>query len=141
MSKETIKHKGRVTDITPEITTVEIISESACASCHAKGLCGMSESKVKEVLVRTSPWGTYGVGDEVTLELKATMGQKAVMVGYGIPLVILMAVLLILFQCGAGELAAGLSAIAAVAVYYFVIWLLRDKLRNEYIFNIISDND
>jgi len=141
MAQETIKHKGRITDITPEITTVEIISESACASCHAQGLCGMSESKVKEVLVRTSPWSTYGVGDEVTLELKATMGQKAVIVGYGIPLVILMAVLLILFQCGVGELASGLAAIGAVAVYYLVIWLLRGKLRNEYIFNIISNND
>ena len=140
MAKETIRHKGRVVEITPEITTVEIIAEPACASCHAQGLCGMGESKAKEVQVRTSPWGTYGVGDAVTLALKATMGHKAVFVGYGIPLVILMAVLLIVFGTGAGELAAGLSGIGAVALYYLVIWLLRGKLRNEYIFNII-DND
>ena len=136
MAAEEITHKGRITDITPEFTTVEIISESACSSCHAKGLCGLGESKKKEIQVRTSGWDSYAPGDEVTLVLKATMGQKAVAFGYGIPLVVLVAVLLVLLGAGVGELAAGLAAIAAVAIYYFVIWLLRDKLRNEYIFNI-----
>ena len=37
---------------------------------------------------------------------------------------------------GAGELQAGLAGLAAVAVYYFCLWLLRGRLRNEYIFNI-----
>lgn len=137
---EIIRHKGRVVEITPEITTVEILSESACAACHAKGLCGLGESKTKLVDVRTSPFGTYGVGDEVNVELKATMGQKAVFVGYGIPLVIMLAVLLILLECGAGELTAGLSAIGSVALYYLVVWIFRNRLRNEYVFNI-TNND
>lgn len=137
---EIIRHKGRVVEITPEITTVEILSESACTACHAKGLCGLGESKTKLVDVRTSPFGTYGVGDEVSVELKATMGQKAVFVGYGIPLVIMLAVLLILLECGAGELTAGLSAIGSVALYYLVVWIFRNRLRNEYVFNI-TNND
>ena len=133
---ETVTHKGRIVEITPEFTTVQIVSEPACAACHAKGLCGVSEGTAKRIVVPTGAFDTWGVGDEVTLELKASMGHKAVLVGYGIPLVILVAVLLVTLRCGIGELAAGLSAIAAVAFYYLAIWLLRNVLRNEYLFNI-----
>ena len=37
---------------------------------------------------------------------------------------------------GAGELAAGLGAIAGVALYYLFLWLFRNRLRNEYVFTI-----
>lgn len=133
---ETISHKGKIIDITPLMTTVEIVSESACASCHAKGLCGMSESARKNVQLPTSGWDSYQIGDEVNVLLKSTMGHKAVWVAYVAPLVVLMAVLLGLVALGAGELAAGLGGIAAVCVYYFCIWLLRDRLKNEYVFTL-----
>ena len=51
MAKNEISHKGVIKSVTPELTTVEIVSTSACAECHAKGMCGMAESKVK------NPWG------------------------------------------------------------------------------------
>ena len=39
---EKVSHRGRVVQVTPEFTTVEIISSSACSACHASGLCGAS---------------------------------------------------------------------------------------------------
>ncbi|MBQ8838696.1 MAG: SoxR reducing system RseC family protein, partial [Bacteroidales bacterium] len=45
--KDEIVHTGRVVEMTPDFTTVEIIVSSACSSCHAKGLCGMSEDEQK----------------------------------------------------------------------------------------------
>lgn len=133
---ETISHKGKIMDITPLVTTVEIVSESACSACHAKGLCGMSESERKSIQVPTSGWDSYEIGEEVNVLLKSSMGHKAVWVAYVAPLIILMAVLLGLIAAGASELAAGLCGIAAVAVYYFCIWLLRDRLKNEYVFTL-----
>lgn len=135
-SSSEISHKGRVVSITPEVTTVEIVSESACGACHAKGLCSLGDSKVKMVEVPTSGWSDIRPGDEVEVVLKASMGHKAVLLAYMIPLVLLVAVLLVAVSAGAGELYAGLAAIAAVAVYYFGLWLMRGRLRNEYIFNI-----
>lgn len=131
-----ISHKGRIVDITPEFTTVEIVSESACSACHAKGLCGVSESTVKAVQLPTRGWDHYEVGDEVSLVLRSSMGHKAVWLAYVIPLILLLAVLLGLLSAGVGELVAAGAAFACIALYYFVIWLCRDKLRNEYIFNI-----
>ncbi|MCQ2142637.1 MAG: SoxR reducing system RseC family protein [Bacteroidales bacterium] len=133
---EEISHKGKVVDMTPATTVVEIVSSSACSECHAKALCGLSENVTKTVEVPTSPLATYAPGDEVEVCLKATMGLKAVWVSYVIPLILLLAVLLSMNKAGLGELAAGLSGIGAVAVYYLVIYLLRNRLRNEYVFYI-----
>lgn len=131
-----ITHAGRIVDINPEFTTVEFVSESACASCHAKGLCGVGESKIKSVMVRTSAWEPHQIGDEVELCLRRVMGYKAVMIAYGLPLVVLVAALFISTAAGAGELASGLIAIASVIVCYLVIALFRDRLRNVYSFYI-----
>ena len=136
MARETVSHSGRIVSITPQTTTVEFISESACGACHAAGLCSISEMKKKVVEVPTSPYASFREGDEVEVVLRGTMGLKAVFISYMIPLVILLAVTLALNLAGASDLASGLSGIGAVAVYYFILWLLRDKMRKEYVFTI-----
>ncbi len=133
---ESVSHKGKIIGITPETTSVEIISESACASCHAKGLCGMSEHSSKVIEVPSDPFVIYETGEEVNVVLKASMGHKAVFIAYVGPLIVLTAVLLGLLGLGAAELMAGVSAFAAIAVYYLFIWLLRDRLKSEYVFKI-----
>ena len=146
-------HTGQVVSMTPQTTTVRIVSHSACSECHAAGLCGivshsacsechaaglcgLSEYTEKAIEVPTSPSATYGVGDEVKVVLKASMGFKAVWLAYFLPLVVLLAVALGLIALGVGEVAAGLAGLGAVALYYLVLWLFRDRLRNEYIFTI-----
>ena len=131
-----ISHRGKITEITPEFTTVDIISESACSSCHARSLCSLSESKTKSISVPTRGWDNFEVGDEVDVVLKATMGFKAVWLAYVVPLFVLLAALLALLQLGCSELLSGLVAIGLVGVYYLIIFLFRKKLQNEYIFNI-----
>ena len=137
-SNSEISHRGRIVSITPELTTVEIVSESACAACHAKGLCSLGDSTVKQVELPTRGWDNYQVGQEVDLVLRASMGHKAVWLAYVLPLIVMVAALLGTLSAGGTELLAGLIAIGAVALYYGVIWLLRGRLRNEYVFNIKS---
>lgn len=134
--KKEIYHDGKIIEITPEFTSVEIISSSACSQCHAKGLCGFSEEESKVVMVPTSPYTERKVGDTVTLALKQTMGLKAVWISYVIPLIILMILVLSLSSVIDNEVWTGLTAIGGVAFYYLVIWLLRDKLKNEFVFYI-----
>lgn len=136
MAKDDISHTGKIIEITPEFTTVEIVSSSACSSCHAKGLCGMSEDKVKTIMVPTDPYASYSAGDEVNVLLKKTMGLKAVWISYVIPLAILMILILSLSAVTVHEVYAGLGAVAGVALYYLVIYLLRDKLSKDFVFYI-----
>ena len=134
--REQVMHTGQVVSMTPKTTTVQIVSQSACSECHAAGLCGLSEYTEKAIEVPTRPSATYGVGDEVQVVLRASMGFKAVWIAYFLPLVVLLAVALGLIALGVPELVSGLAGLGAVALYYLVVWLLRDRLRNEYVFTI-----
>ncbi len=131
---EEIKHIGRIVDITPQGIVVEIIAQDACSSCHAVSLCGMSELKKKQIEVPLAPG--YEVGEEVWVNMKRSLGMKAVWVAYVFPLILMTAMLLILSSLGVGEIACGLGAIGIVACYYLVIYLLRNLLKNEYTFYI-----
>lgn len=131
-----VSHTGKIVKMTPQVTTVAILQHGACAQCHAAGLCGMGDVAEKAVEVPTDPYASYKVGDEVEVILKASMGMKAVYLAYLIPLVVLLAVILGLIGLGVGEVPAGLFGMAAVGVYYLLLWLFRGKLQNEYIFTI-----
>ena len=134
--KNEIVHAGRILEITPDFTTVQIIVSSACSSCHAKALCGMSEEEEKVIMLPTDPYANYNVGDEVQVCTKMAMGLKAVWISYVIPLAILMILILSLSSVFENEYLCGLLAVAGVAVYYFGIWLFRDRLSNEFVFYI-----
>ena len=131
-----IVHSGKVIEMTPDFTTVEITVSSACASCHAKSLCGMSEEEDKVIMLPTDPYATYNVGDQVQVCTKMTMGLKAAWISYVIPLAVLMALILILTSVGVNEFISAGAAIAGVGLYYFVIWLFRERLNNEFTFYI-----
>jgi sigma-E factor negative regulatory protein RseC len=134
--KNEITHKAKVIDMTPDFTTIEIMVSSACAECHAKGLCGVSESEEKVISLPTDPYATYNVGDEVTVCSKMSMGLKAAWISYVIPLAILMAAILVLTSFGVSELISALCAVTGVGLYYFIIWLFREKLQDEFVFYI-----
>lgn len=134
--KNEIAHTGRIVEITPDFTTVEIIASSACSTCHAKNLCGMSEDQEKMIMVPTNGFDEYQVGDHVQVLTKMTMGLKAVWISYVIPLMVLMILILSLSAVFEKEYLRGLVAIAGVCVYYFIVWLFRGKLNNEFVFYI-----
>jgi len=134
--KNEIIHRGKIVEITPDFTTVEIVVSSACSQCHAKGLCGMSEEEEKVISVPTDPYSVYNVGDEVQVCTKMSMGLKAVWISYVIPLVILMILILSLSAVFENEALTGLVSIAGVGLYYLVIWLLRSRLEDEFVFYI-----
>lgn len=136
MAKDEISHIGKIVEITPEMTIVEIISSSACSACHAKGVCGVSEEQVKLIGVPTDPYTLRNVGDEVLVVLRRSMGLKAVWISYVIPLLILMILILSLSPVIGNEAYAGLIAIGAVALYYLVIYLLRGRLSKDFVFYI-----
>jgi sigma-E factor negative regulatory protein RseC len=136
MKRNEIQHSGEIMEITPDFTTIKIIASSACASCHAKTLCGMSEEQEKIIMLPTDPYALYKVGDIVQVATKMTMGLKAVWISYVIPLMVLMILILSLSTVFEKEYMRGLVAIAGVGVYYFIVWLFRGKLNNEFVFYI-----
>ena len=135
-----IVHSGKIVEITPDFTTVQILVSSACSSCHAKGLCGMSEEEEKIIMVPTDTYSSYQAGDQVQVMTKMSMGLKAVWISYVIPLAVLMILILSLSGVIESEVYRALTAIGGVAVYYLFVWLFRNKLSNEFVFYIKDNN-
>jgi len=131
------EHKGIVTEVTDDLVRVKIESVSACAACHAKGLCSMSDKTDKIIDVKRSQLKKeYHVGDEVTVVASSGKGLLAVVFAYIIPAIVAVAAIAVMLSVGANELMASVVAIALVAVYYFVLYLLRDKLNKKFVFSI-----
>ncbi|MBR2298681.1 MAG: SoxR reducing system RseC family protein [Bacteroidales bacterium] len=136
MKEKRVSHEGVVKSVTDKIINVEIITKSACSECHAKMMCTASDMKVKNIAVKRRFYDDYKVGEQVKVSLTRTMGYKAVVISYLFPLIILTILLLYLQNTYQNELIAGLGSIAGVAVYYFFVWLLKDKLENKFSFTI-----
>lgn len=133
-----VSHDGVVTAKNGARCKVSIISHSACSACHAKGLCSASElaEKVVDVALTPQQEAIVEVGQRVKVNLEESMGMRAVVLAYGLPAIILVAFLLYLHKLGFSELEAGLGVIAALVVYFFVLYLLRKKIGRRFHFTI-----
>lgn len=121
MARERIEHEGRVVAVDKDYISVEIVNKSACAACHAKGVCGASDEAVKVVDVAqdiTTLTEDYQVGEKVNVVMSPAMGTQAVWLSYVVPLIVLLAAIGVFSLCGAGELATGLGSLGLVALYY-----------------------
>ena len=134
--KKSVSHKGTIVEISEGNIRVEIINKSMCAACHAKGFCSAGDTKDKIIDVAYFNNGEYQLGDEVEVTMKRSMGFKAVWISYVIPLAVLMILILSLSAVLENEFLCGLLSIAGVALYYFGIWLFKDRLSNEFVFYI-----
>ncbi|NLX40395.1 MAG: SoxR reducing system RseC family protein [Bacteroidales bacterium] len=134
-----IDHPGVVTAVTNEFITVEILNKSACAACHAKGVCIASDESIKTIDIPQSISTLacdYQVGEEVKVLLKASLGAKAVWITSVVPLMLLLATIFILTKIGVSELITGISVLAILAFYYFLIYLLKNKISKDFTFSI-----
>ena len=63
-------------------------------------------------------------------------GNKAAILAYLIPIVLLLAVLFVCLGLGMNEGLAALVSIVALVPYYIVLYLKRDKLKQKFEYNI-----
>jgi len=131
---ETIRHDGIVERIGTDSCSVRILQASACSSCGARQLCRSSESKEKVIDVK-GHYPTLHVGDSVTLSGSVHQGLRASVLAYIVPLILMVAALVAGIRLS-GEGAGALAALLALALYYGVLYLLRDKLGRQFTFKI-----
>lgn len=134
-----VDHEGKVVEITADTISVEIINKSACAACHAKGVCAASEaaSKIIEIPYTIETLSQdFEVGETVNVSLRPSLGMRATILAYGVPLVLLLAIIIAASKCGLNELWTGLCGIIGVAAYYAVLALFRNRLSRVFTFTI-----
>jgi positive regulator of sigma E activity len=130
----TINHEGIVQKIDEKSVTVSISATSACSGCHVEGSCTLSgkEEKIIEV------FGTYDVrlGETVTILMKQSMGYAALILGYILPLILVILILAVLINLKVPELIAGLSSLAILIPYYIILYLFRKQINEKFTFTL-----
>ena len=152
-----IKHDGIIIALNEDGTAlVRIVQTSTCAACKAKAMCASAESVEKEMTVvllgdeaiGRLDNGQWAVGDTVEVMVQQKMGWKAVVLAYLLPFFVMLAVMFVgngLLAMGDGatgllgdeakrEAVLGTVALCAMALYYLVLGMFKDKLQKEFSF-------
>lgn len=116
---------------------MKITSRSACGACKARQACGMAETQEKIVVVPTPDAGCYTPGEAVFVGVRKKAGRIAVLLAYGGALVVLLAALILSVGVfGAGDGIGVAVSLAAVVLYYGVLWLCRRRIEHTIQFTI-----
>ena len=127
-----IEHEGIVKSSDHKSVKVSITSSSACSGCHAESICSLygNEQRIVEVP------GDYNVapGESVKVIMKQSSGYKAVLLGYVLPLILVIMVLILLAAFSFPELTAGLASISILIPYYTLLYLLKKRINRKFTF-------
>ena len=122
MNEETnICREGIVRAVNGDDISVEIIVSSACSGCHAKSICIPSDRRKEIITVKNTRHEEYRVGETVELLLETSAGNKAVVLAYVLPLLVLMALLFGCYALTHHELLSVGISVLGVVVYYLVL--------------------
>lgn len=135
----TIQHRGRVERVIGDRVIVRVEQQSACAGCHAKGVCG-GDDEGRIIEVATPYASTFEVGERVVVALlRPMMALSSIVWGYLMPLLVLLVVLVAAKLFGAADGVAAVITLASMAVYYVALYVARRRFERKIQFTIIKE--
>jgi sigma-E factor negative regulatory protein RseC len=134
-----IEHEGVVEKVSGNHFTVKIISQSACASCHAKGACTVADEQEKEVEVVSMQ--SFKPGDHVVVSGSSSQGLKAAWWAYILPVVLILSTLIIAFSLTQNENLAALLSLLVLVPYFLIIHMADSVMKKTFTFTIQSKNE
>ena len=131
-----ISHLGIVESVSDRCVKVRILQAPACGACKVAGHCHAAESKEKTVDVFGCDTAKYATGQEVVVTTSGAVANKALLLGFGMPFLLLVGVLVIVLFLTHHEGIAALAALGSLVPYYFLLWLRRDSIQRGISFQI-----
>ncbi len=130
-SSERITERGIVIRSENGKAEVAILAQENCKTCSAKPYCAPAGNEKVNYINVTDPYST-SPGDEVTLAITGNTLMKMSMIFYGIPLIILIAVILamapLFMGIKQGEAYSVMTGLAVMMLYYAGIYVLGKSL-------------
>jgi len=136
MPESSICHQGTVVKCEDDCVLVQIEVASACAACKAKSMCNLTDVQEKIIEVPHTNPNVFKPGDSVTINMTRSMGNKALWLGYLAPFFIVMVSLFLFSYLTGSELQAGLISLLLLLPYYLILYVMRNKLKNTFRFEI-----
>jgi len=130
-----IQHTGIIEKIEHPRIYVRIVQQSACSECHARSVCSSSDSKTKLIEIEDNS-GKFEINEEVLICGQYSTGMYAVWLAFVLPLFLLVTVSVTGTKLSGNEITGGLAGLFILIPYYFIIYLMRDKMKNKFIFTL-----
>ena len=124
---ERVSHEGTVVKVDGNNVFVRIVQTSACASCSLSRHCNSAESKEKTVVAQAGA-DSFRVGESVWVSVSSSLGHKAVSLGFGVPLVLLLAVVVAANGLTGSEPVAALCGVGVLIPYYILLYVFRARI-------------
>ena len=135
-----ISHSGIVETVSEGCVSVRILQTSACAACKVSGYCHAAEAKEKIVDVFGCDTAKYSQGQEVIVTASTAVARKALILGFVMPFLLVIGVLVAVLFLTNNEGVAALAALGSLLPYYFLLWLRRDSIQRGISFQIEEKN-
>ena len=140
MTNDNIIHQGKIERIDTNKVFVRIEQKIACSDCHAVSACFVVNKKDK--IIEVSDYsGSYALQEEVLVSARSSMGLFAVVVAYAIPLLAVVIAVVAGLSLSQSEVIGGLTGLLVLVAYYFVLYLLRDKIKKNVLFTLSKKSD
>lgn len=135
---EYIDHDGRIEaiDLEKGIVTVSLTEDEDCGGCPASKLCQNFISDNNRIEIHVKAPFNYKIGEEVTVQGSERLHRKAIMLLTVIPSVALIAIMIGIYLLTGSQLASSLCAIGAMIVFFYGLYLMRNRLAHEFVFEI-----
>lgn len=130
-----VEHQGIVESHEDGKVRVRFIAHPSCSSCHARGACSLSEQDTKYVDADTAGLDLH-VGEEVEIMMEPSMGLRAVLYGYLLPLGVLMATIILVYLLSGSEALSALLGIGVLVPYYAGLYFMNDRLSRSFRFRV-----
>lgn len=131
-----IRHTGIVDAVEDGCVKVRILQSSACSACKVAAHCNASETKEKLVDVATTASSQYKKGDTVTIVADSSVGFRASLYGYLLPLLLMVVTLIVVLALSHSEGMAALSALGILIPYYLILYFFRNYLKKRLLFEL-----
>lgn len=132
-----ISHSGIIESIHEGCVQVRILQTSACAACKVASHCNASESKEKIIdVMNVSDTSQLKVGDSVVVSASRDVANRALLLSFGVPFLILVSMLLIMLKLTSDEGIAAIVSLLSLVPYYMLLFLMRDKIQQEIAFSL-----
>ena len=135
MTNDNIIHQGKVVQIDKNSVFVRIEQKVACGECHAVSVCFVANKNDKIIEVSDCS-GSYAIQEEVLISARSSMGLFAAAVAYTIPLLTVVIAVVAGIYISKSEVIGGLAGLLILVAYYFILFLLRDKIKKNVHFTL-----
>ena len=135
-STEIIEHDAIIKEINETTYSADILAKAGCISCQLNSVCSVSDMEQKTIIVQKIDDREITIGQNVSVYISQSKGLKAVFLGYILPFLMVLSTLIIVRVITKNDGIAGLASIAILAPYYFILYLLKDKINKNYKFHL-----